>query len=231
MTTLGVDGCRGGWLGISHNSKSMDWQLATSLGALLSSTRASRIFIDIPIGLSTTGHRECDTAARRKLGRGFSSSVFTPPARASLGAQNYPDANTLNRTHSGKGLSKQSYYLFPKIREADEWLQASVGSPLQVREAHPEVAFMAINGAPLQHKKKTVAGFNERLELLARLDVEVAQLADNILATTRRREIAADDVLDACCLALMPLAGRLRTLPAQPTRDACGLAMEICYFD
>ena len=164
------------------------------------------------------------------LGRSFSSSVFPTPARVTLGAQSYVEANAVNKAKTGRGLSKQSYFILPKIRELDLWLQAAGNACRLVREAHPEVAFMAIKREPLAHKKKTEAGFTERLALLCTLDSGVAATVELILGQTRRKDVAADDVLDACCLALMPLAGRLQTLPMQPQRDAIGLPMEICYF-
>ena len=150
--------------------------------------------------------------------------------RLALEGKEYPEANALNRQQVGSGLSKQSYYLLPKIREADNWLRNPSNPTSLLREAHPEVAFHAIKGASLCFKKKTPEGFQERLDLLCQLDGRVAALTQNILAATRRKDIAADDILDACCLAVMPLSGRLQTLPAKPERDNKGLNMEICYY-
>ena len=70
----------------------------------------------------------------------------------------------------------------------------------------------------------------ERLKLLSDLDNRVPALAENILAATLRKNIAADDILDACCLAIMPLAGRFQTLPENPEKDDEGLKMEICFY-
>ncbi len=231
MKILGIDGCRAGWLGVTHSTRELSWAIAPTIETLLSPPIPARVFVDMPIGLSDSGARDCDFSARRMLGRQFSSSVFPTPVRAALSAQNYPAANALNRAHSGRGLSKQSYFLFPKILELDNWLALSGPNDRRPREAHPEVAFMAIKGEPLQYKKKTKAGFNERLALLSELDRRVTVLTREILSATRRKDVAADDVMDACCLALMPLAGRLRTLPARPERDARGRPMEICYFN
>ena len=229
MKTLGIDGCRAGWFAVTRSARRLSWQVAESLTDILAPPRPARVFIDMPIGLAETGRRDCDALARRMLGPGFSSSVFPTPARRALQATSYPEANALNRQHAGQGLSKQSYFLFPKIRELDGWLARVESGERRPREAHPEVAFLGIKGEPLQHKKKTPAGFSERLSLLSGLDARVQELVEDVLAGTRRKDVAADDILDACCLALMPLAGRLRSLPARPARDARGLAMEICY--
>ena len=230
MQILGIDGCRGGWIGIRYSLEALDWSFSAVLEDLFSSPMPTQAFIDMPIGLSSQGPRQCDRAARQMLGRKFSSSVFPTPARLALNGKDYPEANALNRQQSGSGLSKQSYYLLPKIYEVDRWLRNRSHPAELLREAHPEVAFHAINGASLCHKKKTAEGFQERLKLLSDLDDRVPALAENILAATLRRNIAADDILDACCLAIMPLAGRFQTLPENPEKDDEGLKMEICFY-
>ena len=56
----------------------------------------------------------------------------------------------------GKAFSKQAFGILPKIRELDRFMT----SPLQewVREAHPEVVFSVLGGAPMEHRKKTAEG-------------------------------------------------------------------------
>ncbi len=247
MHTLGCDGCRGGWLvierieGAPPHGNTVDhswrWQVISRFSDLFPPKNTTNTtpeldyaFIDIPIGLSDQASRNCDSAARRFLGSGFASSVFPSPTRSALAAASYGDANQNNRVASGKGLSKQAYFLLPKIRDIDEFLTQAPNWRGKLREAHPEVAFTAINGKTLAHKKKTSEGFNERLSILQQLDPTAEQISTEIIEQTRRQEVARDDVLDALCLCLMPLAGTLKTLPAQPERDATGLAMEICYF-
>ncbi len=230
MRVLGIDGCRGGWIGVWYSPSELGWRFSTTLNDLLTLPAATHAFIDMPIGLSDKGPRLCDRAARQMLGRKFSSSVFPTPTRLALKGKDYPEANALNRQQSGSGLSKQSYYLLPKIREVDGWLRKISSPSVLLREAHPEVAFNAINGASLCHKKKTAEGFQERLALLRQLDDRVTTLTENILAATRRKDVAADDILDACCLALMVLRGKFQTLPATPEKDGKGLNMEICFY-
>jgi len=230
MRILGIDGCRGGWIGINYSLEALDWRFSNVLEDLFDSPMPTQAFIDMPIGLSSQGPRQCDRAARRMLGRKFSSSVFPTPARLALEGNSYPEANALNREQTGSGLSKQSYFLLPKIDEVDRWLRNRTHPAGLLREAHPEVAFHAINGASLCYKKKTSEGFHERLKLLNTLDDRVPALAEKILTATLRRDIAADDILDACCLATMPLAGRFQTLPENPEKDDEGLKMEICFY-
>ena len=72
MTILaGVDGCNFGWLCVAKDLvngtlKSMIFKSAAELFAQLP---APAVFaIDIPIGLTDTGPRQCDIPARRLLG-------------------------------------------------------------------------------------------------------------------------------------------------------------------
>lgn len=228
--TLGIDGCKLGWLGVWHRSGGLLWRLEHSIETLLSHHHCDRAFIDIPIGLSPDERRECDTAARQLLGRGFSSSVFPTPVRSVLTATSYEDANIRHRKACGRGISKQSFFILPKIREVDTLLRNNKRWRGKLREAHPEVAFNGLNAGALSHKKKTPEGFEERLKLLSTQDSRVPTLVDKILRQTLRKHLLPDDILDAICLAVMPKGGHLRTLPQQPSKDAEGLPMEICYF-
>ena len=231
MSTLGIDGCRAGWLGIWHKPTGYSWRIEASIRTLVNADSCRRAFIDIPIGLSSIERRGCDIAAREFLGRAFSSSVFPTPVRGVLTAKTYELANARHHRLCGRGLSKQSFFILPKIRQVDNLLRADKQWQGKLREAHPEVAFKAVNGADLHSKKKTAAGFNERLDLLSALDPTVPELVDEILSQTKRSQTLPDDVLDAICLAVMPRAGRLKTLPKTPDVDREGLPMEICYFE
>jgi predicted RNase H-like nuclease len=231
LSTLGIDGCRAGWLGIWHKPTGYSWRIEASIRPLVYTSGCRRAFIDIPIGLSSNERRGCDTAAREFLGRAFSSSVFPTPVRGVLAAKTYELANARHRQISGRGLSKQSFFILPKIREVDSLLREDKQWQGRLREAHPEVAFKAVNGVDLRSKKKTAAGFKERLDLLSTLDPTVPELVDEILSQTKRSQVLPDDVLDAICLAVMPRAGRLKTLPKTPDVDSKGLPMEICYFE
>ncbi len=230
MRSLGIDGCRAGWIGILREKGGFRWRVADALDDVLPPQIPRLAFIDMPIGLSHREPRRCDRLARSTLGRQFSSSVFPCPARRALDAASYEEANRHNRAALNAGLSKQSFFLLPKIREVDRWLLTKARNPKQLREAHPEVAFMAIKGESLTHKKKTQEGFDERLSLLAALDPAAEDLVREIGYATRRKDVAPDDVLDALCLALMPLNGELQSLPTRPPRDEAGLPMAIHFY-
>jgi predicted RNase H-like nuclease len=134
----------------------------------------------------------------------------------------------------GYGMSRQAFGILPKIRELDDLITPA--HQTIVYEAHPELAFMQLTGAPMQHNKKTAAGRAERLEALRRDAVPcyaaLPAALQRALHTYPRTRVAYDDLLDACVL--LKTSYRLATaqaqrLPATPGLDAKGLRMEICY--
>ncbi len=229
---LGIDGCAAGWfVAALGEDGEIRWRCERTLVELLQGERRPWLaLIDMPVGLAR-GARECDRLARARLGA-RRSSVFSPPARATLAARDYAEALRLNRQHAGTGLSKQAWNIVPKIREVDALLQAQPALRGRLRESHPELAFASLNaGEPMAHNKRTVQGREERLQVLEARLPAARRFLEDVLASTRRREVAADDVLDALVLAVVAREGegRLATLPAQPPRDETGLAMEMVY--
>jgi predicted RNase H-like nuclease len=227
----GADGCRAGWVvareNVLHNS--ISWEVVPSLPHLFDRQDAPNILaLDIPIGLPLIGPRACDLEARRMLGRGRSSSVFSAPIRAILAATSYAEANQAGDEAEGKRLSKQAWAIVPKIREVDEFLR---GEPLdqdRVREVHPEVCFYFMAGCrSMGTAKKKAAGRAERAALLR---THFGNDVDSAFADRRRLGCHADDLLDA--LAALWTARRIHagtavTLPANPPRDSFGLRMEM----
>ncbi|MEM9295813.1 MAG: DUF429 domain-containing protein, partial [Planctomycetota bacterium] len=127
---VGLDGCKAGWVAASFDGQALAFRLFDSIEAWAADDdwQAPQTLIDMPIGLLSAGCpgdppyapgvRGCDAAARRLLGP-RRSSVFAAPSREALAAPDYPSANAANRAAIGKGLSKQAYYLIPKVREVD----------------------------------------------------------------------------------------------------------------
>ena len=162
------------------------------------------VCIDIPIGLSSDGFRACDRAARQLLGK-RSSSVFPVPPRLALAALNYEEINFASKAHCGKGVSKQAFYLLPKIREAEALLRSSDSDNFDWLETHPELCFSSFNGAvPMEHTKKTDAGFRERRRILSRhIETKtVDRLIRNLMASVPRGQCARDDMSMHLCVVL-----------------------------
>jgi predicted RNase H-like nuclease len=233
---VGVDGCKAGWFHFSSEGGAITHGISASFDALVQSLPDhSRVFVDIPIGLvdDAAEGRRCDREARRLLGRGRSSSVFSAPCRSVLAASDYDQARQVSRRAIGKMLSKQAFLITPRIREVDRFLRRRERD-LVVREAHPEVCFWALNQRqPMAFRKKDQAGFDQRLALLRRYIAHADRLVGSALGSYLRKQVAADDVLDALVLLLVAGTsdGALQTAPAIPETDAHGLAMEIVYTE
>lgn len=237
MSWLGIDGCRAGWCVVRIDTGGRaDCELWAELGTLESGTSTVRMaLIDMPIGLvdDSSQPRACDQAARRVLGSGRAASVFAPPRRATLDANDYTEALRINRARGGKGISKQSWNIVPKMREVDAFLRHHPDWQGRLRESHPELCFTMLNhGQPMRYNKKTAEGQGERLAVLSDFLPDARRWFETVQAQYTRREILADDILDALVLAVTAWlgAGRYHTLPASPPRDASGLAMEMVYI-
>ena len=232
-TVAGVDGCRGGWLVVLATASPFavtSVRVEPQVSALLAEVAAGRVAtvaVDMPIGLSDDGPRPCDVAARAALGA-RRSSVFPAPARCVLAARDYDHALRLSRASIGRGLSKQTWNLVPRIAELDGALDdVDDDARHRIHEAHPELAFTVLSGAPMRHPKRTGEGRRERLAVLRH------GVADRWLVPAAVPEGAApDDVLDASVLALRAAQWLHGSPPpvvlGSGEVDPLGRRMEIC---
>lgn len=235
---IGVDGCKAGWFAVGLGANgAWRFDVYADFEALWVSRRAADlILIDIPIGLvdAGPGGRQCDIIARRLLGTGRASSVFTPPARPAMDAADHQTASTLNKRLTGRGISIQSWNIAPKIRQVDLLLRSDRQAPGRIREAHPELLFWALNGrSAMTRRKSRLDGYRERLAVLQRHFQPAETIAGAALSHYRRSQVARDDILDALVAAVTGYLskGRLSTIPADPPGDAHGLAMEMVYYE
>lgn len=216
MLAVGVDGCREGWVAVAVSDRGFERAIfEPSLRAIVDAFAAAAAFgVDIPIGL-VDGPRDADAAARAFL-KGQASSVFSAPPRAALDCASYQDANAAARRVTGKGLSKQSFHLFGKIREAD----ALLPDP-RLFEVHPEIAFRLMHpGEAPAGRKKSWGGAMERLARLRGVGIELPSSLGAVDA------IGTDDVIDAAGAAWSArrlAMGEGRTFPPKPIqRDRSG---------
>ena len=185
---------------------------------------AQLALVDMPIGLAWGPDvRAVEPALRRAL-PGKASSVFSTPCRAALTAGDYRAASAINRAALGRGLSKQSFALFPKIRAAEA--AALALGPERLREGHPEMSFALMNGgAPLRTKKRRAEGQAARGALL-----QHAGLPVETLLAARQSGCGIDDILDAAALlwsAARFQRGAHRQFPENPSFDSLGLPMAV----
>lgn len=232
---FGVDGCKAGWFYFRDDGQQLTCGIAGSFTELASAAPpASRIYVDIPIGLIDRGDsgRACDREARQLLGA-RRSSIFSPPCRPVLDATTYDEARNISQQSIGKKISKQSFLIMPKIREVDDFLTSS-SHRLSVREVHPELAFWALNARqPMTHNKKLQSGFEERLALLSAQLAEAECLVNFAMQDFPRKDVLRDDIVDAmvCLLVARTSLDALQTVPAAAPRDSNGLAMEIVFTE
>ena len=229
----GIDGCRSGWIAVCMALPApVEPQICLyrQFDDLLTACPPLAVLaIDIPIGLLDTpqpGGRLCDRLARRLLGR-RASSVFSPPARSCLEATHYAQVRT-------QGVSRQAFGILPKIREVDRFMTPELQA--RVYEAHPELAFRTLTGAPIPDNKKTRTGHQARLHALERLQEppfgDLARTFTQTCTTFKRTDVAPDDLLDAYVLAWTArriATGQAERLPPSPPVDRRGLRMEIWY--
>jgi len=231
-TALGIDGCRDGWFYFRFDDGVGTFGVADSVAELVAELPdGACALIDIPIGLRARGKRErqCDVAARERLGP-RRSSVFAAPLRPALRARDYTSANAQQKRLSGRGLSRQTWNIVPKIREVDELVRGDERARELLREAHPELVFAGLAGGPMSFPKKTRDGFTERMTILSILHPDAETLVASAFLAHGGFDASRDDVVDAFVLALAASrAKELASLPEKPEVDPHGLPMQICF--
>ncbi|KMQ52280.1 hypothetical protein CHISP_0961 [Chitinispirillum alkaliphilum] len=230
----GIDGCRSGWFSVFIDEQNC-WsaKLYPNLFSLWSErSDSSLLLIDIPVGIvgCRGKQRSCDVLARKMLGGKRASAVFNVPCRKALYCSDYTDANRINKKYTGKGLSKQSWNIVPKIREADNFLQTAKAAREVLRESHPELCFKKLAKRDLVHNKKTEAGHIERMDILSALYHDSHEIVE-YAAESYRGKLFLDDILDSMVLALTAFLENknIRSVPENRETDEYGLKMEIVY--
>ena len=159
------------------------------------------VLIDMPKGLLSDKSRKIEGLARQLL-KGQASTVFNVPVVDAVFAGDYQDASAINHRMTGKKLSKQAWYLCPKIRELDELLAEEFSLSDEIFESHPELVFRLMAGVQLP-KKKLAEGLTARLALLERAGMPATQLVNNLIDQYPRSVCFADDAVDALVLLLL----------------------------
>jgi predicted RNase H-like nuclease len=220
----GADGCRTGWVVCRRDADGrLDIKVVKTLAEACEGL--SILAVDMPIGLLDLPRpaRSCEGEARRLL-PGKASSVFPTPCRPALACATHQEANALSKA-LGVGLNRQTFHLFPKMREVDQLLRARPALRSVVYEAHPELAFARMNGGqPVLSKKRRRDGYAERRRLLRRHGFPCT--------VDRLPGAARDDVLDAiavCRTALLIARGEATRLGPAELRDSAGLPMNIWF--
>jgi predicted RNase H-like nuclease len=197
VRALGLDGYSKGWVAVLLDGDRQEISFHPDVTEALSRpfTRAG---IDIPIGMTDNGERDCDLLARAKL-RPHTSRVFTGARRwLWLEFSDPDDANREAQRRRQKGASRQLWHLGRKIMEIDAFVRANASC--DVREVHPELVFLRLNDNRPLPSKKSEEGDSLRRALLKRqgfhkIDVWLSSMR---IGTGAKR----DDVFDACAVAI-----------------------------
>ena len=232
MRSAGLDGCRAGWVCVGWDGRKWVTAVFASLEhSLASIVSGARVCIDIPVGLSETGLRACDREARQLLGP-RRSSVFAAPPNFAMQERSYLELNSESKRRYGRGISKQAFYLLPKIRETARHLCEHLAHCQDWREAHPELCFAALQGGvPMRDSKKTPEGYLQRLALLQVLMGSRA-VTELICELDAQAGVAKDDILDAmvCGYVARLDVEKLCALPrGDVERNERGDAMQIWF--
>jgi predicted RNase H-like nuclease len=223
LKAIGLDGFSGGWVAVTLDGHARELSFHAGVASALSA-RFDRAGIDIPIGLTDDGERACDQLARAKL-RPHGSRVFSGARRWLWEEFSDPDkANSEALLRGQTRVSRQLWHLGPKIMEVNAFLCADRSR--DVREVHPELVFLRLNGKPLP-PKKSEEGDSLRAKLLKRAGFREIDrwLAKVRLGTGAKR----DDVLDACAVAIAAY-DPIGSLPeGMPQLDDQGLPMQIWF--
>jgi predicted RNase H-like nuclease len=212
MTHLGIDGCRGGWVVAMINGYGeLNHLLISSLNDL-PDISPQLALIDIPLAFADHFYRPCEVAAQLLLGSKKRASIFLTPHRSAVFANDYSEANRLNRLYLGKGLSIQSWNICNKIKEATLFITDRPDVPLF--EAHPELCFYFLNTCkPLISKKSLSEGADDRLRIIADYDISYVQVITDTMKNTKRKTVKLDDIIDATVLAIRAKATNIQTVP------------------
>jgi predicted RNase H-like nuclease len=223
MICVGLDGYRNGWVAVRIDGETRELCFYSAVAELLAS-KFDAAAIDMPIGLPARGERACDLAARTML-KPHSSRVFTGARRGLWDFPSHAEANHALRAGGEKAISIQLWHIGAKICELDAAMTPRLQA--RVREAHPELVFLRLNGGVPLPSKHTDEGIRLRTKLLrARGFREIGRwLAGD------RMGARPDDILDASVLALAAREfDSSRVLPhGRAEKDPRGLKMLIWY--
>jgi predicted RNase H-like nuclease len=228
----GVDGCPSGWIALVEQTETrlITAHVFPTFRNLADALDAAVIAIDIPIGLTDCGPRDCDLRARKHLGPKRGTSVFSAPIRPALGASTYLDAMAASITHQQKGISQQAWAIYPKIRQVDDALQADADLRRRVVEVHPELTFSTWAGAPIIPGKKTAEGHAIRRALIASHFGPMA--FESARNQVQRNHASNDDIADAFAAlwtAQRIVNGKSLSLPFDPPLDSRGLPTRMVH--
>lgn len=231
---IGIDACKFGWIMINIIDEDyFSFELMGHISAI-EKYNNDTILIDIPIGLADEFiERNLDLEAKKLLTAPKKSSIFIPPCRNAIYAENYEEAKVINKKITGKSISIQAWNISKKIKEVDQFLINKPFTTPYLQEAHPEICFTILNnGKSLESKKSTSLGHFERLTLLKKLFPSAEKIYHTIVEKTLKKDAKKDDILDAMVLAISSFISKnnhVNNINNRPLIDSKGLKISLWF--
>ncbi|WP_455715817.1 DUF429 domain-containing protein [Anaerosporobacter sp.] len=227
--SIGVDGCKGGWIVASIDHGTLKIEKKNSIGEIVTQYSGfDNFLIDMVIGLPSSKEQIRPDSYARQIIKERSSTIFPVPCRQAIYAENVAEAYEENVRVLGKKFTPLTVGIMPKIRELDSFLQEHDQYKNVILESHPEVCFARLNGKTILSKKSEYDGVAERVHILNKYlpHLEINDLMQ--MAKTYRCNV--DDLIDAICLAVtanLAKQGLCVTIPDKPMLDETGLKMQM----
>lgn len=228
---IGIDGCKGGWItAILEKGELRIEKYKNITEVIINYENFDNMLIDMVIGLPSnmTQYENRPERSARRIIAPRTSTIFPVPSRQAVYENSEEVQIKANKQALGKGLSKQTMAILPKMREIDEFIHKNVRYKNVIKESHPEVCFARLNGFVVMTKKAQVEGLTERVHILSRYLPELT--LQYITEQAMVLKCNADDIVDAICLTVtanLDLQGKTEVIPTNVHMDEKGLKMQM----
>lgn len=227
--SIGVDGCKGGWIVASIDHGTLKIEKKTSMEEIVTDyTGFDSFLIDMVIGLPSSSEQIRPDAYARQIIKERTSTIFPVPCRQAVYAESVAEAYEENVRVLGKKFTPLTVGIIPKMRELDTFLQEHEEYKNVILESHPEVCFARLNGKTVLSKKSEYEGLTERVQILQKY---LPQLnANDLIQMAKQYRCNVDDIVDAICLSVtanLAEQGLCEVIPEEPMLDDTGLKMQM----
>lgn len=173
--SVGIDGCRGGWIAAVISNGMLSLYKFADLNELTEKLPFDSCLIDMVIGLRGNEQQIRPDDMARKILKGKAYTIFTSPCRKAVYGETKEERRKANVRVLHKKLPIQTDAIIPKMREVDEFLQANSQYKNVIQESHPEVCFARLNGSVLMTSKHDSHGIRERAAVIGKYLPEVTE--------------------------------------------------------
>lgn len=226
--SVGIDGCRGGWIAAEIRNGSLAFHKFGTLKEMTETISFESCLIDMVIGLQGNDRQIRPDSMARKILKGRASTVFPAPCRKAVYGGTKAERLEANVQVLHKKFTSQTDAIIPKMREVDMFLQENPRYKNVIQETHPEVCFARLKGRVLMTSKHDSEGIRERIQVIEEYLPEVTE--ERIRSLSSALRCNEDDLVDAVCLAVVAnlmVQQETQTIPPEPMADDTGLLMQM----